>query len=265
MFQVKPKRNENNPQKTLYNQEQIELPISATEIILPLGQFTIMKKNQDRIKTIKAPGAQTCVVVVLTSPRCVAVAHIDSAFGAKELIFRMIDEIKQEEQDDEIQAELVGGDVGFWGGSSVIYKTIYEALQNKKIPYKHDHYSFNNIELYLPILPIFFLVKMLFDGMTDESFVAPLTKLFLLYLLQVVLAQGVVTKILPSNNFDVSVDAKNMQINLITNNLQNTVKILEKLPLEQLMFFEKQNAISPTDCSSSMELKKYVFIKPSCN
>lgn len=138
-----------------------------TPKIIHAGEYAILKKPVT--ERYISPNAETCCIVVLESESHFAIAHIDSPYA----ISSFFTEELFSQLGENIQARIVGGDVYLGLGlskpvayngesdqeflkkqeeaqddadkesSRTILEPIFMALNEKRIPYKHEHYSYN--------------------------------------------------------------------------------------------------------------------------
>lgn len=219
-----------------------------TKLIVPMGGYTVIKKDDPKSANLEivSPGAQSCIVVVLRSSRGIALGHIDSPFIVQTGLKNMLNELRSC-GDEEITAELIGGDAGNpLMSSSPIYRRIYSELEKEKIPYCHRNYSLD-LSLALPLL---YFVCWYMSVLVPESKVIGIFALALL---------AFAGNRVMQHSYDVAVEVSSGKLSLVMDDQKNTLSILNSIP--QLNSWLQRATLNPQDEKnvSSLQLQKVKF------
>jgi hypothetical protein len=221
--------------------------MSTSRAIL-MGQTAVISKAEavtKNIKFLKSPSAETCVILVLSSPKGMGLAHFDTSLYADEAIINMIRKFKNMgEKPEDIKATLVGGDTGpCLSNSSTIYNSINKALEKAGVPkvnITHNHSSYTVPYL---LLPVGYLALRAIDLVGPESNWAAAAFALALFGATVALNSSILEK-----TFDVEVNISNDQVIATPSNKANVKRIIgEGATVEQVQSFFQRNKLNPCE------------------
>jgi hypothetical protein len=220
-------------------------------VSLMMGQYGVFPSK--KVNKVETPGVQTCVTLIITSKdqSYLGFAHIDTSLHARNVTEKIIKQLRSYNKNsiEGMSATLVGGDISDpLTGSSSIYNPIYEALKEAKIPYKHEKYSYS---LPLLALPLLYLGLTYLGGLRAGA--SGFETAFVTFIC--LAAQFIINNLILPNTYDVAVDLETNEIKVVSNNPENSRRILEEAGKAQIEFLMKRNQLSPALESQRKELE----------
>lgn len=201
-------------------QNNCEDNTSGQPAILLQGEIIyIDKRKEGYVTKIETPSVQTCILISLNSPEAMAVAHIDTNLVASETIDEMVFNLKAMGATN-IKAETVGGDfyVLTQKSTSVIFNEIEQALKKNGI--QRSNHDFYTTQVPKVILPLTYL------ALRTARTVGPESYLFVAICTVIACCCSYALNYLLEKSFDVTVNTKDGKIKVITNDEENSVRIM---------------------------------------
>lgn len=206
-------------------------PEAKRSFVVPMGGYTVFNRSRKGFTELQSVGAETCVIVVLQSPKGIALAHVDTP-NAAEAMRTIIKELGNKN----ISATLVGGDVGYVFGSASIYNSIYLVLRENNIKFTHNNYSYWVPSLTLPL--IYSLLRI-------TNFIGPESIMYSTLTLAACLGIGRLIANNTAKSFDVKVNLENGEILIVPTSTANLEEAKELMLPNNWDFFRKRNLEDP--------------------